>query len=70
MNDIDRIINAVYEFVLFELAEREQTFLSAESAFRQFRSQQNTFAVAQAWIELEYFRGLYQKLVEYLRYFT
>lgn len=70
MNDFDKLVNALYEFVLFELSKKEQDYKYLVSAYYHNPSMQNSFAVVKAWIEWESYKEMFRRLIEYIRYFT
>lgn len=70
MNDNERLYNALYEFILFELDRRENDVISAENTLRADRTNRNMYEVMSARVRYEYFNGWYRELLDYLKYFT
>jgi hypothetical protein len=68
MTDNERLVNVIYEFILFELTRRENEYKSTQSAYHYNKSQQNSFAVVDSWVKLEYFRKIADDLREIIRY--
>lgn len=70
MTDLEKLTNAIYEFILYELGQREDEYKDAFYSYHSSKNITNMFAVVVAWIELEYFKRMYRRLMEYLKYFS
>lgn len=68
MTDRDRLINLLYEYILFELSRCENDYSSAKSAYYLSKTQKDSFAVVEAWVRLEYFRKVIYDIKELLDY--
>ena len=68
MTDYDRLVNVLYEFILFELARCENDYRTSYNTYSSNKSQQNSYAVINSWIRYEYFRKIAVDIEELIRY--
>lgn len=68
MTDKERLINLLYEFILYELSRCESDYRIAQSVYYSNKTQQNSFAVVESWVRLEYFRKVMYDIKELIDY--
>lgn len=64
----EKLITVLYEFILFEMARRENELISSKNAYTSNKTQQNNFAVVESWVKQEYFRKIAGDLQELIQY--
>lgn len=70
MTDLEKLTNALYEFILYELGRCEDEYKGSVNAYYCNKSMSNMFSLLVAWVELEYFKRMYRQLLEYIKYFS
>lgn len=68
MTDNERLVNILYEYILYELSRLENELRNTQNVYFSNKTPQNNYAIVDSWVKLEYFRKVAGEIRELIKY--